>query len=545
MVSIVTVPVVPFKDQRPGTSGLRKTTRVFQQKHYLESYVQALFNSIGDLNEATLILGGDGRYFNREAIEVILKMAAANGVKKVILGQYGYLSTPAASNLIRKYHAKGGIILSASHNLGGENGDFGIKYNWSNGGPAPDVFSNRVYEETLKLNEYLILETEQNLVMDHLGVYSLGDLVIEVIDGVKDYISLMRKLFDFEKISQLFRSPDFKMCFDAMHAITGPYALQLFENELGAPVGTVINAVPKGDFNGVHPDPSLSHAKTLVEKLFNSEHYQFGAASDGDGDRNMILGQHVCVSPGDSLAILVANAHLLPAYDQPVGVARSMPTTSAVDAVAHELGIPCYEVPTGWKFFGNLLDDGRISFCGEESFGTGSSHIREKDGLWAVLFWLNLIAIKKQQVPEILLNHWQTYGRHYFSRHDYLYIETSLAKTIYEGLQERLPSLVGYSFCPLTVIDAYDFSYHDPIDHNVAEHQGLVIHFDDQSRIVYRLSGTGTNGSTLRIYFECYVQQHDRLCIEPQNILQSLIEAAEDIAHVKALSGKNEPDVVV
>jgi phosphoglucomutase len=540
-----TIKTTPFTDQKPGTSGLRKSVKQFKKQDYLQNFVQAIFNTLSSITGSTLILGGDGRYFNREAIQIILRMAAANQVGKIILGQQGILSTPAASNLIRKYQALGGIILSASHNAGGPEGDFGIKFNVSNGGPAPESITEAIYENSKTLTHYKIAPITP-VPIDKLGTYKIGDMQIEVINSVKDYEELMESIFDFDKIAAMLQSGQFKMHFDAMHAVTGPYATRILEQRLGAPAGTVINGQPLADFGGGHPDPNQVHAHELME-LVNSldKHVDFGAASDGDGDRNMIVGHRFFVTPSDSLAILTANATLIPGYQQGItGVARSMPTSQAADRVAQQLGINHYETPTGWKFFGNLLDADKITLCGEESFGTGSNHVREKDGLWAVLFWLNLLAERQQSVEHIVRAHWQTYGRNYYSRHDYEAIESKGANDLMAHLQAQLPDLKGKKFDGRIVTLADNFTYHDPIDGSTSANQGIRILFDDGSRIVFRLSGTGTQGATLRVYIEKYEAdpaQHDQ---DVQKTLASLINLAQDLAQITQFTGRTEADVI-
>lgn len=534
-----------YPDQQPGTSGLRKKVSVFQQPHYLENFVQAIFNVADELKGGLLILGGDGRYYNQHAIQVILKMAAANGINQVIVGENGLLSTPAVSALIRKYHAAGGIILSASHNPGGPDGDFGIKFNINNGGPAPTTFTDRIFQQSQQISEYRIAEAG-DIDLDRQHTTSLGDMQIEVIDSVNDYAQLMESLFDFDRIRNLFRAGVLSMCFDAMHAVTGPYAREIFENRLGANSGAVINGMPKDDFGGGHPDPNLAHADELLSILNSGPMAPgFGAASDGDGDRNMILGQHFFVNPSDSLAIMTANAHLLPGYQQGIcGVARSLPTSRAVDKVAEAMGIDCYETPTGWKFFGNLLDDKRITLCGEESFGSGSDHIREKDGVWAVLFWLNLIATRQQTVEEITRDHWQRFGRHYYSRHDYEGIDSQAAEELMQHLRDNAASLSGQYFSDYQVSLCDDFCYHDPVDDSISKHQGIRVLFTNESRIVFRLSGTGTQGATLRVYLERYEtdpQQHD---IPTQQALADLINIARQVASIEQYCGRLEPDVI-
>lgn len=534
----------PFDDQQPGTSGLRKSVKQFQKSNYLATFVQAIFNTLTDHEGSTLILGGDGRYFNREAIQIILRMAAANGIGRIIVGQGGILSTPAASNLIRKHQALGGLILSASHNPGGPEGDFGIKFNVSNGGPAPANFTDHLYSNTLTIEEYRITPIKP-IPLDKIGQYDLQGMTIDVIDPVSDYEALMASLFDFDKLQQLLSSDDFSMRFDAMHAVTGPYAQRILEERLGAPKGTVIHGQPLSNFGGGHPDPNQAHAKVLMNLLYSSQSINFGAASDGDGDRNMILGHYFFVTPSDSLAVMAANAHLIPAYRHGLkGVARSMPTSQAVDRVAEQLNLPCYETPTGWKFFGNLLDAERITLCGEESFGTGSDHIREKDGLWAVLFWLNLIAEKQDSVENIVRQHWAKYGRNYYSRHDYENISSASANTLIEHIRQQFNSLPGQMHHGKLIIAADDFSYTDPVDKSVAKNQGIRILFEDQSRLIFRLSGTGTQGATLRVYLEQYEANPDNHTEDTQAVLYDLALIAEKIANIKELTGKEAPDVV-
>ena len=519
-MNIETIKTTAFGDQEPGTSGLRKKVPVFQQPHYLENFIQSIFDVIDNIAGQTLILGGDGRYYNQHAIQIILKMAAANGVGKVLLGQNGLLSTPAASALIRKYKAAGGIILSASHNPGGPEGDFGVKYNIENGGPAPTGFTEAVYARSKEITEYIIMSSE-DVSLASIGSYQIADMSLEIIDPVENYADLMEHLFDFNRIRALFHSGMFKMRFDAMHAITGPYAYEILEHRLEAEAGTVINGIPSENFGGGHPDPNLAHAKELVEMMYSGGLApNFGAASDGDGDRNMILGKNFFVTPSDSLAIMAANAHLLPGYQSGLcGVARSMPTSSAVDKVADHLGIHCYETPTGWKFFGNLLDDKKITLCGEESFGTGSDHVREKDGLWAVLFWLNLMAIKQLSVEKIVRNHWARFGRHYYSRHDYEAIASDKANQLIQQLRDSLDGLEGQSYAEYTIENCDDFSYHDPVDGSITSQQGIRLMFTDGSRIIFRLSGTGTEGATLRVYIEKYELDSDKHDQETQQAL--------------------------
>jgi phosphoglucomutase len=533
----------PFLDQKPGTSGLRKSSRQFETPHYLESFIEAILRTVPGIAGGTLVVGGDGRYGNRRAIGVIARMAAAHGVARIITTTGGILSTPAASNLIRKSQATAGIILSASHNPGGPDGDFGVKVNGANGGPAPESLTDSIYACTQSLDGYRIWE-ETELSLDQAGQQSIGNLQLEVIDGVDDYVALMQQLFDFDAIRDLLKS-DFPIAFDAMHAVTGPYAKRLLEGLLGAPAGSVRNAVPLEDFGGGHPDPNLTYAHELAELLMGSDAYRFGAACDGDGDRNMILGTRCFVNPSDSLAVLTANATLVPGYAAGLaGVARSMPTSAAADVVAKELGIPCFETPTGWKFFGNLLDAGRITLCGEESFGTGSNHIREKDGLWAVLFWLNILAKRREPVAKIMAEHWSRFGRHYYSRHDYEAIASDAAHGLYNRIKEMQPSLVGQTFAGRTIATADDFAYTDPVDGSLTSGQGLRLLLDDGSRVVLRLSGTGTQGATLRVYLESYVPPSGNLDQDPQEALGILISAINELAEIKTRTGMDKPTVI-
>ncbi len=533
----------PFTDQKPGTSGLRKSSRQFEQPHYLESFVEAVFRTLPGVQGGTLVLGGDGRYGNLRAINVILRMAAAHGLNKVIITTGGILSTPAASHLIRKRKAIGGIVLSASHNPGGPDGDFGVKVNGANGGPTPGAFTDAVFECTKSLEQYSIVEAAE-LDLGTPGRHSIGAMEIEIIDGVDDFVTLMQKLFDFDQISALLRS-DFPLAFDAMHAVTGPYAKRVFEDLLGAPAGSVRNGIPLEDFGGGHPDPNLTYAHDLADLLLKGDDYRFGAACDGDGDRNMILGHHCFVNPSDSLAVLTANATLAPAYAAGIsGVARSMPTSSAVDVVAKQLGIECFETPTGWKFFGNLLDAGRITLCGEESFGTGSNHVREKDGLWAVLFWLQILAVRRCSVAEIMSNHWNQFGRHYYSRHDYEAVPSEAAHGLYDRLEGLLPGLVGQAFAGRNIRGADNFSYTDPVDQSVTQGQGLRILLEDGSRVVVRLSGTGTKGATIRVYLESYVPSSGDLHQDPQIALADMISSINALAEIQQRTGMNRPTVI-
>lgn len=543
-MNIRTVSTQPFTDQKPGTSGLRKQVQVFRKLHYLENFVQSIFDSLEGYQGQTLVLGGDGRYYNRQAIQIILRMAAANGWGRVLVGQSGILSTPAVSYVIRKNEAFGGIILSASHNPGGPDGDFGIKYNISNGGPAPEKVTEAIYARSKEIDSYKILEAA-DVNLDQLGTFQLHEMTVEVIDSVADYAQLMESLFDFDRIRQLLTSGNFRMRVDSMHAVTGPYAHAIFEQRLGAPAGTVMNGTPLEDFGKGHPDPNLVYAHDLVEILYGEDAPDFGAASDGDGDRNMILGRKFFVTPSDSLAVLAANAKLVPGYRNGLaGVARSMPTSAAADRVAAQIGIDCYETPTGWKFFGNLLDADKATLCGEESFGTGSNHVREKDGLWAVLFWLNILAVRQQSVEQIVQEHWQTYGRNYYSRHDYEAVESDRANTLMENLRSLLPNLKGKQFGAYQVEYADDFSYTDPVDGSVSQKQGIRLGFTDGSRIVYRLSGTGTQGATLRVYLESYEPDAAKQDIDTQQALADLIAIADEVAQIHTLTAMDKPTVI-
>jgi len=533
----------PFPDQKPGTSGLRKKVTVFQQPHYLENFVQSIFDSLEGYAGETLVVGGDGRYGNLAATKTILRMAAANGFGRVLVGRDALLSTPAASCVIRKHGAFGGIILSASHNPGGPDGDFGIKYNTGNGGPAPERITDAIFERSKTIGEYRIAD-ETGMPLDREGEFTVENMTVTVIDPVADYAELMAGLFDFEAIRGLFAA-GFRMRFDAMHAVTGPYARVILEDRLGAPAGTVINGEPLSDFGGGHPDPNLTYAKELVEEQFGGQALDFGAASDGDGDRNMILGRRFFVTPSDSLALLTANATLAPGYAKGLaGVARSMPTSAAVDRVAEALGIDCYETPTGWKFFGNLMDAGRVTLCGEESFGTGSSHVREKDGLWAVLFWLNILAARRQSVEAIVRGHWAEYGRNFYSRHDYEGVDAASAARLMDELRERLEGLAGRQLGLLTVAYADDFGYTDPVDGSVSTGQGIRIGFDEGSRIVFRLSGTGTEGATLRVYLERFEADPARHQQDTQAALADLITIADDVAGIRRHTGRETPTVI-
>ena len=542
-----TISTQPFLDQKPGTSGLRKKVTVFQQPHYLENFVQSILDSVSILANATLTLGGDGRFYNRVAIQTIIKMAAANGFAKVIVGQGGILSTPAASHIIRQYNTLGGIILSASHNPAGPSEDFGIKYNTPNGGPAPEKITEAIFAKSKVINAYKIADFS-DVNIDVIGETQLDGFAVQVINPVTDYADLMANMFDFAAIKNLF-NPDFnkgfKLKFDAMYAVTGPYAKEILVNRLGAPQSCLMNCEVSETFGGGHPDPNLTYAHELVEVLYGQNAPDFGAASDGDGDRNMILGNHFFVTPSDSLAIIAANATLIPAYKQGLaGVARSMPTSGAVDRVAKKLNIPCYETPTGWKFFGNLMDADKVTLCGEESFGTGSNHVREKDGLWAVLCWLNIIAAKKQGVEDIVKRHWVEYGRNVYSRHDYEAVPSDISNGVIAHIKSQFTRLPNQKFGKYCIKTADDFSYTDPIDGSTSTGQGIRIIFTDDSRIVFRLSGTGTDGATVRIYLEAFEPNVANHHLDAQLALAEMIEVAEEISQLKQRSGRNAPTVI-
>ncbi|WP_097091469.1 alpha-D-glucose phosphate-specific phosphoglucomutase [Novosphingobium sp. Chol11] len=541
MIQIVAIK--PFNDQKPGTSGLRKKVRVFQQPHYAANFVQSVFDSLSGFEGQTLVVGGDGRYFNREVIQVVLKMAAANGFGRVLVGQGGILSTPAASHLIRSSGAFGGLVLSASHNPGGPDEDFGIKYNVGNGGPAPEKVTDAIHARTLSIDSYRIVDAG-DIDIDTLGTRELAGMTVEIVDPVAAYADLMEQLFDFPAIREMI-AEGFTLSFDAMSAVTGPYAKEIFERRLGAQSGTVRNGTPLPDFGHHHPDPNLVHAKELYDRMMGDAAPDFGAASDGDGDRNLIIGRNCYVTPSDSLAVLAANAHLAPGYAKGLtGIARSMPTSGAADRVAEKLGIPLYETPTGWKFFGNLLDAGMATICGEESAGTGSDHVREKDGIWAVLLWLNILASRRQSVAEIMQTHWATYGRNYYARHDYEAIAKDRADALMAALRDRLTALPGTANSGGTVQSADDFAYSDPTDQSVSRNQGIRILFEDGSRVVFRLSGTGTEGATLRVYIERYVDRHGKLDMETEDALAPLVRAAREIADITGFTGMEQPSVI-
>ncbi|PRY26058.1 phosphoglucomutase [Aliiruegeria haliotis] len=538
----ITVQTQPIDGQKPGTSGLRKKTNVYMEPHYLENFIQSIFNGIGGVAGKTLVLGGDGRYFNDRAAQVILRMAAAQGAARMIVGKDALLSTPAASNMIRLRKTDGGIIMSASHNPGGPKEDFGVKFNTPNGGPAPEEVTDRIYAATKEIGSYDIV-VASDVDLSKPGQSSLGDMQIEVVDPVADYAALMEELFDFDAIAKLFAG-GFTVRFDAMHAITGPYAKAILEDRLGAAPGSVVNAVPSPDFGGGHPDPNPIWASELMETMFGPDAPDFGAASDGDGDRNMIVGRGAYVTPSDSLAVLAANAHLAPGYAKGLsGVARSMPTSRAVDRVAARRGLDCYETPTGWKFFGNLLDAGRATLCGEESAGTGSDHVREKDGLWAVLLWLNILAVNGKSVQQMLDDHWAEFGRNYYSRHDYEGVDAEIAGALMESLLLELPTLVGRSFAGKTVSSADEFAYDDPVDGSHSARQGIRIGFEGGGRVVFRLSGTGTVGATLRVYLEDVCEDPAAMHRDPQEALAEIIAAADAIAGITERTGRDTPDV--
>ena len=536
-------PTTPFDDQRPGTSGLRKKTTAFQKPRYVENFIQSIMDCLEGFEGATLVVGGDGRFFNREAIQIVLKIAIANGFGKILVGQGGILSTPAASNLIRRNSAFGGVILSASHNPGGPEGDFGIKYNVGNGGPAPEKLTEAVFASSKSITQYKIV-TAPDIDLDTLGTVRLGQGEVEVIDPVHDYAVLMQELFDFDKIRGLFRT-GFRFRFDAMSAVTGPYAARIFVDRLGAPPDSILNGTPLPDFGGHHPDPNLINAKHLFDLAMSAGGPDLCAASDGDGDRNLIIGRGRFVTPSDSLAILAANAHLAPGYDKGIaGIARSMPTSRAADRVAARLGVALYETPTGWKFFGNLLDAGLATICGEESAGTGSNHVREKDGLWAILLWLNILAARGESVAAIVAKHWAEYGRNYYTRHDYEEVEADGANALMQALRDALPRLKGKLAPGLDLTGADDFAYHDPVDGSDSEHQGIRLHFEDGSRIVYRLSGTGTSGATLRVYIERFEPDPARQNQDNEEALAGLITLSRECARIAHYTGRHAPTVI-
>ena len=533
----------PFKDQKPGTSGLRKSSLQFQEPHYLEIFVESVLRQIDNLDGSTVIVGGDGRYGNIKAIKKIIQMCAAHNVGKIVITKDGFLSTPAASNLIRKRNAVIGIILSASHNPGGVDGDFGIKVNIANGGPAPEKLTNQIYKCSQSLLDYKFYDfTVPDFKKE--GSFKIKDMIVEIIDGVDEYVTLMEKIFDLDQIGDYLKN-NFSIVFDAMNAVTGPYARELFVNKIGLHENCLMNSTPLPNFGNLHPDPNLTYADKLADLLLNKRSFDFGAACDGDGDRNMILGKSCFVNPSDSLAVITANTNLVPGYKNSMsGVARSMPTSMAVDCVAKELNIPCYETPTGWKFFGNLLDSDKITICGEESFGTGSNHVREKDGLWAVLYWLQILAAKKCSVMDVMNQHWETFGRNYYSRHDYEAIPSEIANQIYDNLESLLPKLKNERFSNSLVLNADNFSYEDPIDNTISTNQGLRIILENNSRIILRLSGTGTKGSTLRLYFEKSCLSNEKIDLNPQIALQDLINSVDNLLNISTLTKMDRPTVI-
>jgi phosphoglucomutase len=542
-MTVKVITTQPIEGQKPGTSGLRKKTRVFMQPHFLENYVQSIFNGIGGVEKKTLVVGGDGRYFNNEAIDIILRMAAANGASQCIVGRDGILSTPAASHIIRKRKADGGLILSASHNPGGPDEDFGLKYNGPNGGPATEAVTEKIFTQTLEINNYKIFESS-SADLHTIGSLKIAGMNVLIIDPIEEYADLMAKLIDFKAISAMFQN-GFRMCFDAMHAVTGPYAHEILEKRLGAPKGTVINGKPSPDFGGGHPDPNPVWAKELMDIMYAENAPDFGAASDGDGDRNMIVGRNCYVSPSDSLAVLADLAHFAPGYSKGLaGIARSMPTSAAADSVAKAKGIEIFETPTGWKFFGNLLDAGKATICGEESAGTGSNHVREKDGLWAVLMWLNILAVSKKSVSELMISHWETYGRNYYCRHDYEAVDSDVANDLMNVLRDKLLSLKGRTEAGMTVSNADEFSYDDPVDGSQSKNQGIRIFFEGGGRAVFRLSGTGTQGATIRVYLEQLKTNPSSLQDNPHEALSKIAQAANILSELSLRTGRNKPDVI-
>jgi len=552
-MDIKTVEFRSFADQKPGTSGLRKKVTVFQQSHYSESFIASILVSIPEGAEgAFLVIGGDGRYWNPEVIQLIAKIGAAYGVRKLLIGQNGILSTPAASHVIRKRGATGGILLTASHNPGGPANDFGIKYNLANGGPAPEAVTNKIYEVSKTLTSYRIASIP-NIDISVLGTRTYGNLEVEVVDSTTDYVEMLKDIFDFDLIKQFFTThPDFKVLFDGLSGVTGPYGKAIFLDELGLSPGSVQNCEPSPDFNGGHPDPNLTYAHSLVE-VVDHDCIPFGAASDGDGDRNMIYGAGAFVSPGDSLAIIAHHAKLIPYFQRNgvFGLARSMPTSGAVDLVAKKQDLNCYEVPTGWKFFCALFDASKLSICGEESFGTGSNHIREKDGLWAIVAWLNIIAglgvahpDVTPSIKQIQKDFWAEYGRTFFTRYDYENVDSEGANRVVGVLKDLIadPKFVGSKVGDRTVTKAGDFSYTD-LDGSVASSQGLYACFSSGSRIVVRLSGTGSSGATVRLYIEQYSSDPATYDMDAQDFLEPEIKMATELLKFQEFVGRDEPDV--
>ncbi|GES85783.1 phosphoglucomutase [Rhizophagus clarus] len=550
------ITTTPYEGQKPGTSGLRKRVKVFQQENYTQNFIQAILDAMSSpsASGATLVVGGDGRYFSTEAIQLIIRIAAGNRVGKLIIGKNGILSTPAASNLIRKRKADGGILLTASHNPGGPDNDFGIKFNVSNGGPAPENITNLIYENTKKCDKYYTCDMPE-FDLSKIRVETIDGFIVEIVDSVEDYVQLLKEIFDFEQIKQFFKNnPKFKVLFDGLHGVTGPYAEHIFVDELGLSRSSIQNCIPLPDFGGSHPDPNLTYAHSLVERV-ERENINFGAASDGDGDRNMIYGKDAFVTPSDSVAVIAAHAEVIPYFQKTgiKGLARSMPTSAAIDLVAKKKGLEVFEVPTGWKFFGNLMDAGRLSICGEESFGTGSDHIREKDGIWAIVAWLNIIAVVNENelgsgIKEILLEHYQTYGRNFFSRYDYEEVESESANKMVAHLRHLISEgrndFIGKTFDQFTVKEADDFEYTDPIDGSISKNQGIRIIFTDGSRIVIRLSGTGSQGATIRLYVEKYSQNASEYGANTQEALKPLIDVALQISKLQEFTGRDKPTVI-